>query len=209
MGIAPILEFGPTRDDAEWQRIVRSAGDPPCPESLLALYREIGDGFQIQWSEVLDPSAPFDDGAHDAQVTFSPLSVLIDRRHEYRNCWWATADFAEYHVDDPELATRTAQRMCQWTWFCDEPNGDRLCIDFASGEVVYDQHDWHDAGSGANGDLMAADILTFLEGWASVCFTPPRGRYWPDCFTPAGVAWTPDYFTARYVLSEHVCGDEK
>jgi hypothetical protein len=209
MGIAPIVKYGTARDDSQRERIAASADDPPCPESLLALYREIGDGFQFQWSEVLDPSAPFDDEAHDAKVTFPPLSVLIERRHEYRDGWWATADFSEYHVDDPELATRTAQCMRQWTWFSEEPNGDRLCIDFATGEVVYDQHDWHDAGSAANGDLMSSDILTFLEGWASVCFTAPRGRYWPDCFMPTGVAWTPDYFSARYVLSESVCGDEK
>ncbi len=209
MEIATNVEYSPVRQDSEWESLAESAGVLPCPKSLLALYHEIGDGFRFQWSEDLDPAVPIDDEAHDAHVTFPPLSVLIERRHEYRNGWWGTADFAEYHVNDPELATRTAQRMRQWTWFSDQPNGDRLCIDFATGEVVYVHHDWHDADSGANGDLMAADILTFLEGWASVCFTRPRGRYWPECFTPAGVAWTPDYFTGRYVLSERVCGDAK
>jgi hypothetical protein len=201
LGIAAGVEFGPALTESKLRELLDAGGDPRCPESVLAVYHELGDGFCFRWSEDQSPDAPMDDEAHKADLTFPPLSVLIQRRLESSTVWWVTQDFSGFNVDDVELANRTGRGMANWSWFYEEPNGDELCVDFATGQIVYHQHDWFDCGTGGNGDLMGADLPAFLTRWATVCFTCPGGRYWPEALTPEGVAWTPEFFTAKYILS--------
>jgi hypothetical protein len=47
---------------------------------------------------------------------------------------------------------------------------------------------------------VAPDLLSFLRGWAGVCFTAPRGLHWPAAFTEGGVAWTAEHFQGEYVI---------
>jgi hypothetical protein len=81
-------------------------------------------------------------------------------------------------------------------------DGDAFCVVTGPGgnPVVFHRHDWYDGGTGENGHRVAPDFLSFLRGWAGVCFTAPTSLDWPAAFTEGGVAWTADHCKEKYVI---------
>ena len=197
-GLPVTLHYGPELTSAQFEELLSRAGDPPIPQSVIDVYSEIGDGFHFEWQEPDAHEPPFDDDVHDGKLEFPTLATLVERRSDFANAWWASEDFAKSGYRNPDLAQEQANRMVNWTWFVDEGNGDKLCIDFATEEVVYFDHTGICDNIGENGTVMASDLREFLIGWSSVCFAGPGGQFWPDAFTDDGIDWGPEYFGDRY-----------
>jgi len=192
-GCVVAIEFGPEISD----EVSIAEMSTTMPESVQQIYRQIGDGLTFSWQSPVWDQLPFGDECESAAIEFPEWRMLVGRAAEYANGWYRYETFEGYNVTDAALAGETAARMLNWTWFHEEPNGDRLCIDLATSEVVYDQHDWFDAGTGANGHVMAVDIVTFLSHWARACFATPTGSYWPDTFIETGIDWRSTFFPRR------------
>ena len=94
--------------------------------------------------------------------------------------------------------------MRKWVTVFSDGEGDRICLDAGLDPppVVFDQHDWFDAGSGANGHVLAPTLLDFLTAWSRVCFQLPRELWWPEVFNSdgPGVNWSSDEFDDRFRL---------
>ena len=182
----------------------------PIPRSLATFYRQVGNGMSFSWqagkpipptkkqlkawsklSVLLGadlPMPPEYDEAAFASFDIPPLGTVVKEsvaHHRY-------PEMTHFpHVKNERLARRTYAKMEWWIGIHDEGNGDRICIDTAdAGEpIVFDQHDWFDGGTGANGTRMAANLQAFLDGWSSVCFQHPRSLWWPKVLSRRGVSW--------------------
>lgn len=195
LGCTVEVAFGPDiRDEASLRESAAA-----LPVSVQHVYRQIGDGFSFRWKSPRFAQRPVGDECSHAEISFPAWRTLVERASESANGWFRNESFKAYSVADPALARASAARMANWAWFHEEPNGDRLCVDFATGEVVYDEHDWFDAGTGANGHVMASDITNFLAHWAHACFATPTGRYWPDTFLETGLDWSSKFFPHQSV----------
>ena len=91
--------------------------------------------------------------------------------------------------------------MLSWLRFADEPNGDCLAFDIAEEfcPIVYDQHDWFDAGTGFNGLRFADSLSDSWRAWASVCFQSPS--WWPEASADGAIDWASSEFHADYRVS--------
>lgn len=195
-----LRDIGAVIDD---QVFGRPAGDlisavsPALPESVNEVYRQLGDGFRLSWHLPRAQMLPHQDTPSLGKLEFPSVPELLARVAAYRDGWFCDESFDTYNVEDKQLARLTAQRMRTWSWFTEEANGDRLCIDLSSGAVLYDAHDWFDAGTGFNGHVMASRVDDFISSWAEVCFTLPVGRHWPDAFSEDGIDWSPAHFPIK------------
>ena len=159
----------------------------PIPDSMAEFYAEIGDGL-VFWWQARGERPPFAnlEIPRLADITLDTLDQVA-----WRTEWEDENDFR--FTDDPALAKQTALRMRKWLPFFDEGNGDRICLDTNApgAPVVFDQHDWYDGGSGSNGHVLAASLMEFMSGWASVCFQLPCSLWWPSVFDKdgGGVRW--------------------
>ena len=223
-GVRATYEHGRPLSD----RLIRSARKQlaiPLPESLVEVYREVGDGLTLAWNDG-KPVAPtaaqkrmaarlgrqsgvafefptLDDGKVFATFALPLLSKLVaDHQDHARRIAVFDEPYPFAHVRDPSLAKQTAQRMRHWLGFHDEGNGDRICLDAAADppSVVFDRHDWFDGGAGDNGTPMAPTLAAFLDGWSRVSFQFPRSLYWPSVLTGSGVNWDSDEFDRRFRL---------
>jgi cell wall assembly regulator SMI1 len=164
------------------------------PAPLRELYSSYANGFLFRWSESKD-DGPF------TMLAFPSIAALKKLHREWPEGWPQDADYAFEFTDDPALARRTAARMKLWLPVLSEGNGDSICIDLAvaSRPTVFNQHDWFDGGSGANGHVMGETWDAFFEAWSRVCFQFPRTLWWPDALAAgAGVDWSGPQFAARY-----------
>ena len=107
------------------------------------------------------------------------------------------------YVDDPNAALLTNRLMHNWIPFYTEGNGDNFSISLNAdglGNVIFDQHDWLDGGTGHNGFLIAVDCHNFFDSWAQVCFSQPCGLWWKSVIGENGVDWRSDEFEDRFRL---------
>lgn len=170
----------------------------PIPQSMAEFYAEVGDGLAFGWTAKGD-TAPF--ASHDfpklAAITLQSFDKI-----NWRSEWNDANDFR--YTKDPKLAKRTAMRMRKWMPIHDEGNGDRFCLDTAidPSRVVFDQHDWLDGGTGANGHLLGRSLLDFYTAWSKVCFQRPRSLWWPSVLKKAGggVNWASEEFQEPFRL---------
>lgn len=195
----------------------------PLPESLIEVFREVGDGFSFYWSDgkPVPPTpeqvrleleisrltnTPFwlpemDDGKFSGAVVVSPLTELV-AEHLKRMRWAIEYDslYDFPYVKDRHLAQSTIQRMRSWFCFFDVGNGDRLCLDTATDPncVVYDEHDWFDGGTGENGWMLGPTLPAFIDSWSQVCFQSPG--WWKSVLTESGVDWDHEEFDGRFRL---------
>jgi hypothetical protein len=199
----------------------------PLPEPLLQLYREVGDGVALFWNdgEPIPPSPeqlrvaaeirklsglPFHiatrySGERSGGMRWPPIAKLVaSHLHRSKRSVEYNDNYDFHGVKDRHLARQTALRMRQWFRFHDEGNGDQFCIDTAAtpNAVVFDQHDWCDGGSGANGAIMASSLPEFIEQWSKICFQNPKSNWWPSVLGGSGVDWTCDEFDSALRLSD-------
>ena len=192
-----------------------AAGEPATEEALAAaeaamkirlptefreFYRDIGNGVTLFWeSDSSDPTKPW--GGFQVPA----LSALVEMYTGWRGLVLYSPEQAEKYgfpyTKDPALAKRTAARMWHWLPVFEHGNGDTICLDLGAPgcPVVFDQHDWMDGGSGANGHSLAPTWPAFLAGWARVCFQEPAHLDWPPCFRPGGgVNWEDEHFLSPF-----------
>jgi hypothetical protein len=169
----------------------------PLPDSLIAFYEEVGNGLEFSWSVE-------DDGGPSALLTIPKLTeviaIFLNGMNE-RQEWDDTNAYA--FTDNPKLARRTALKMRKWLGFYEVGNGDRFCFDTAAlgSPIVYDQHDWMDSGTGANGHQLGPSLDSFLASWSKVCFQSPSRLWWPGVFHKRrGVDWRSDEFREPFRL---------
>lgn len=165
------------------------------PSTIKDLYRAWGDGAVFQWES--DDSLI---GSIDVCLKWPSLFELAEARRPYLNSWMYSCDFVDFHVQSPIVARNSAARMMAFLPLFVEPNGDAICLDCTTEQIVLDQHDWFDHGSGENGFLMANNLEEFLDGWKSVCFTIPKSGYWRSALNAAGVSWTSDCFPEQFII---------
>lgn len=177
-------------------RAARRACPLAIPEELVDVYREIGDGLSVRWIE-------HEDRGPLGMVDLLPLQLIADYcagRRKFAREWDDGYGFR--FTKDPQLARRTALRMRSWLQVHAEGNGDRFCLDVgeAGASVVYDQHDWFDAGSGDNGHVIARSLRELLLEWARRCFQRPRDLWWARVVGPDGIDWSSREFDPRFVI---------
>lgn len=189
IGLEPEFERNPPITKQRMEEL-RKRASIPLPESLLALYQEIGDGMRFHWSSG-EEEGPF------ANIEFEPLEDLMSEHESARSYSVEWDDSYQYpFVDDSILAKQTALKMRNWFAFHAEGNGDMFCLDTAdpSCPVVFDQHDWMDGGTGDNGAVMAASLRQFMEEWSQVCFQMPTSLWWGSVLRDGRVDWNSDEF---------------
>jgi cell wall assembly regulator SMI1 len=162
------------------------------PQQLKDVYLRYGNGVLLRWER----------GADRGRLDFPTVEGLVEQHRGWKELvlWKDGHDFP--HVADSGRARATYAGMKSWLPLVEEGNGDYFCVVAGQGgnPVVFHQHDWDDGGTGENGHRVAPDLLSFLRGWAGVCFTAPTGLHWPAAFTEGGVAWTADHFKDKYVI---------
>jgi hypothetical protein len=164
----------------------------PIPDSLKKLYTEYANGLVFHWSH----------GDDFGSLHIPNLTDLVSNRRAWAKLVLWKDEYEFPHVQDPELAKQTNSRMKSWLPLIAEGNGDCFCLDCGvrGGPVVFDQHDWFDGGSGENGHRIAPSLTSFVARWGSVCFTWPKGCYWPSTFIRHGVSWTSRHFKKEYII---------
>ncbi len=159
----------------------------PIPGSMIEFYQEMGDGMLFRWMS----------GSDDGPFAMLEIPKLSERASQVSDAaeftveWDDSYEFS--HTKDPILAKQTARRMRSWIPFCEEGNGDCICLDASTqpAKVVFNQHDWHDGGTGENGHVLAPSLYDFLRDWSLVCFQFPKNSYWPEVFPnkASGIMW--------------------
>ena len=170
------------------------------PEQLLELYSQIGDGFWFHWS--LDEKTGCEDGPF-GRVDFPSIKELTALNLGLRSFSTEWDSSYKYpHVDDSELALKTAARMREWLAFHEEGNGDNFSLDMSGDRcpVVFNKHDWLDGGSGFNGAVLGENLSCFMENWASVCFQVPLSLWWESPVVDGVLDWSSDQFSGEYRL---------
>ena len=166
------------------------------PPSYVEFVTTVANGLTVRWRADDGPLACFE---------MPPLSESVDGLLSMRDLRFYSEEKAkEYrfpYVDDSELAIETNRRMHYWLPFQADGNGDNLSVNIhraGQGQIIFDQHDWLDGGTGANGLLMADTMPEFIESWASVCFCHPKSLWWKSVITEDGVDWGSDEFDPHF-----------
>ena len=166
------------------------------PKSYIDFTTQFANGFELSWRAKRGPSASF----AMSTLRSSSEELLGMRESRFYNDAAARA-YGFPFVDDSELALHTNRRMHNWLPIHAVGNGDSFSIDLnphGSGNLIFDQHDWLDGGTGNNGYLMSDDFPSFLRSWGEVCFSRPRSLWWKSVIGTSGVAWDSDEFDDRF-----------
>lgn len=194
-GITPEMSFQPPADSDDISYAERQL-DLSLPPTYVEFVTTVADGLSVHWHAGDRTLACFE---------MEPLHSSVEGLLGFRDWRLFSEDKAkEYgfpHVADPEIAMTTNRLMHYWLPFQQEGNGDYLSVNLnraGEGQVIFDQHDWLDGGTGENGFFMADTISEFIESWASVCFSLPRSLWWKSVLTEKGVDWDSDEFDPRF-----------
>ena len=162
------------------------------PQQLKDVYLRYGDGVLFRWKQ----------GGDGGRLELPTVEGLVEQYQGWKRLALRMDDYAFPHVADPGRSRETYAGMKSWLPLVVHGDGDGFCVVTGPGgnPVVYHRHDWYDGGTGENGRRVAPDLLSFLRGWAGVCFTAPTGLCWPAAFTAGGVAWTAEHFKDKYVI---------
>ncbi|MEX0867872.1 MAG: SMI1/KNR4 family protein [Pirellulales bacterium] len=168
----------------------------PLPASYVEFITQFSNGIELSWNA---------DGASFASFEMATLESSIDGALGMRDWRFhddeAARDYGFPYVDDSKLAVETNRQMHNWIPIHAEGNGDNFSINLnpdGFGNVIFDQHDWLDGGTGHNGYFMAPDLPTFIESWAAVCFSHPKSLWWKSVIGEDGVNWNSDEFDDRF-----------
>ena len=171
------------------------------PEAYIQFVTNFSNGLQLSWD------AGDDEGASFARFEMATLESSIDGILGMRDWRFydeaAAENYGFPYVDDSEAALLTNRQMHNWIPFHAEGNGDNFSINLNGdgfGNVIFDQHDWLDGGTGHNGFLIAVDFYNFFDSWAQVCFSQPSGLRWKSVIGENGVDWSSDEFEDRFRL---------
>lgn len=196
-GVKVSYERGEPLKDKDIKRAQKRALIPILA-SLAAFYLEVGDGLNIFWT-TSDEAGPI--GGNEIP-TLKDCSPRSRRQVNWLPEWQDDYDFSD--MPDPALAKDTALRMRRWMPFHSEDTGDSISLDTAMdpAPVVFNKHDWHDGGTGANGHRMAGSLLEFYSEWAQVCFQIPNNLRWPSVFNKDGLGmnWASEEFHESFRL---------
>ena len=170
------------------------------PDTYIQFVTEYANGLRLSWDAG-------DDDAAFAVFEMATLESSIDGALGMRDWRFydepAAQKYGFPHVDDSDAALVTNRQMHNWIPFHAEGNGDNFSINLNAdgfGNVIFDQHDWLDGGTGHNGNFMGTDLPTFIESWAQVCFSQPNGLWWKSVIGDSGVNWKSDEFDDRFRL---------
>lgn len=168
------------------------------PPEVGVFYRQFSDGYSFVWEH--------DSGAQGLFEILSYQSALdekqsaIDQVHDWvKKGGDPRAYFSHCGIDD---GVKIARSHKQWWPLFDEGNGDYVCLDGGSGEVVWFQHDWFDGILAPPSRVILAESLSELVvRWSERRFVRLEGLYWGVFGDSGRVEWTQKYFPAP-VLDE-------
>ncbi len=166
------------------------------PVSYVEFITQFSNGIKLSWDADAGPFASFEMATLESSID-GALGMREWRFYDDE----AARKYGFPYVDDSELAFETNRLMRNWIPIHAEGNGDYFSINLnpdGVGNVIFDQHDWLDGGTGYNGHLMAPDLPTFIESWAAVCFCHPRSLWWKSVIGEDGVNWNSDEFDSRF-----------
>jgi len=169
------------------------------PQSYVEFVTQVANGFELSWRLKEGPFASFEMASLDAS-TDGMLGMREWRFYDDA----AAAAYGFPYVDDSALAMKTNKLMHNWLPIHAEGNGDNFSINLnagACGKLIFDQHDWLDGGTGNNGFVMSSDLPSFLESWANVCFSQPKGLWWKSVIGSDGVTWNSNEFDNRFRIN--------
>jgi hypothetical protein len=167
------------------------------PDNFSAFFTDFADGFEFRWERSED----------EGGIILIPGLTRLSKQQE---TWQHNVrDFLrDPHsldgcIDAPfrPKAFEIWRKMESWVPFLDEGDGDHFCVDTATGQIVYDQHDWFDGfGSLAktNGILAGENLTDFLRSWSQFCFQPNKSLWWGEFAEFGAVKWEPEYFGAEF-----------
>lgn len=130
-------------------------------------------------------------------------SIYVPDLHELRllRQRWLDGDMPDrsqtQHLSDEE-ARETFAQMWYWLPFNEIGNGDRICLDCSSGQVVLADHEFGSMGDdGRNGLIFAENFRDFLRHRADACFQGIDG-YLFDEELRNGERWA-DWSSGRFL----------
>lgn len=170
------------------------------PDSYIDFITQFANGMSLSWTT--------DDDGSFAAFEMTSIESSIDGALGMRDWRFYDDDEARDYgfpfVDDSELAMTTNRLMHNWIPFHAEGNGDNFSINLnpdGFGNVIFDQHDWLDGGTGQNGYLMSPDLPTFFESWSNVCFSQPTSLCWKSVIDVGGAKWDSLEFDDRFRMT--------
>lgn len=166
------------------------------PVSYVEFITQFSNGVELSWNTNGAPFAGFKMSTLESSIN-GALGVRDWRFYDDA----AARDYGFPYVDDSKLAIKTNRQMHNWIPFHAEENGDIFSINLnpdGFGNVIFDQHDWLDGGTGHNGYFMAPDLPSFIESWSAVCFSHPKCLWWKSVIGADGVNWNSNEFDDRF-----------
>lgn len=199
-GISPEVAQGKKALLADVERFRKQTG-VSLPESFSSFFTDFSDGFVLNWEKTEDEWGTFSMPSLD-QLS----SERLDWERNIRS-FLDDPNSLDKCIDAPfrAKAFEIWRRMESWVPFWDEGNGDHFCVDVATGQIVYDQHDWFD-GFGllakTNGIIAGQTLSDFLENWSRFCFQSNKQLWWGEFAQFGEIKWESDYFDSNYFRSD-------
>lgn len=187
-GVEPEIERSAAATPEEVARFHEATGIE-LPPAFGDFFTTFANGYEFAW----------DSNGEGGTFSMPDLATLADLRRDWVE---GVSEFA----DDPRSmdqcverdyrneAFRIWDRMRAWVPFIEESDGDSFCLDLASGDIVFDKHDWFD-GFGeiaeTNGMIAGSSLLDFIRTWGRFSFMP---KWFTDAPHPANqthLEWIP------------------
>ncbi len=193
-GIDVDCRSGELLSDRKLTRAAKKLGFDLHP-TVRWFYQTIGNGFLYSWESE----------SHGYRSLFIPsLKDLIkDKRRIERvaHHWLNSPKEANL---DPEIRSQF-EKALHWAPLTDEGDGDSICWDLATGEIVYDDHDFFDTRDRPliNGRVAGETLIAFIIHWSRFCFSKPKDYWWGALVDHAetDLCWDPKYFHEDLVIS--------
>ncbi len=193
-GINLIIEHRPPVDPAELVAAERTLGHE-LPGDLRNLYARFTNGFELFWEDCRSPN-DFD----FARFRVPELKWFVERTIQFRDEASEEYQAAGNYFERVEEARAILRRMLSWGVLWDTGgDGNLVCIDFETGQVLFHEREWSFYESYVNGSLIAASLNALIDEWGDVCFLNFPGCP-GDC--PAhGESAVPEYGRQQYNIS--------
>lgn len=156
-------------------------------------YQTVGDGVYYRWESE----------EHGLHIFYVPS--IKDLLKDKRRIEVVAKHWLEAKGENSDILAQFRKAL-SWAPITNEGNGDSLCWDLATGEVVFDNHSFFDGQTETpfNGRIAGDTMVDFIRNWSRFCFQDPTGLWWGalEEGNDPKLHWKPDYFPSDCVLPE-------
>lgn len=171
----------------------RSIGHP-LPADLREAYIDFADGFEVFWKHGRSKT-DWDFG----RFSLPSLSELVQGYERFHQATALQYENSEEFFDDLLAVRNVLARMMHWAVLWNTGgDGDLVCLDLDSGNVVFHEREWSFYDPPENGKIIASQIYQLIDEWGSVCFLDFPGC--PGDCPAQGRPATPEYNHREYML---------